>query len=332
MRILFVHPAVSMSIADVARGYRNALERQGHDIFDYRLMNRFAYHMRALPKEVTDNMAVLSRAASENVVVEALCNEVDRVVVVSGLNLHPIVLWLLGKVNIPVTVILTESPYEDVHQSQWLDISNTGVKVDLTVFTNDLSSATVHGWQYLPPAYDPAVHKPSPFLEEHECDVLMVGTGWPERQAFLEAVDWTGIDLRLYGPWMTITPSSPLHRFYRPQIISNDYIASMYNSAKICINFHRKSDHAMTPGPRCYEIAACGAFQLSDPRPGLLGLFGDSVPTFDSPAELEGLIRRFLANPERRTDAALKSRERVKAETFDNRAAVMMAAIQLQGV
>lgn len=326
-----------MSIADVARGYRNALSRQGHDVFDYNLGARFAYHMKALPSEMADNMPVLSRAASETVVVEALCNSVDRVVIVSGLNLHPIVLWLMGKINVPVDVILTESPYEDDSQLQWLDISHTGMTVDVTAFTNDEYSAKMHGWTFLPPAYDPMIHRLSPVLDENRCDVLMVGTGWPERQAFLEEVDWTGIDLRLYGPWMTVTPASPLHKFYRPLIVSNDYIASMYSSAKVCINFHRKDARALTPGPRCYEIAACGAFQLSDPRPGLDQLFGDSVPTFNTPAELKKLIRFYIdpANDGERHRRAGDSFNRVQSETFDKRAADMMAAIQqkqLQGV
>lgn len=330
MRILFVHPAVSMSIADVARGYRSALERQGHDVADYSLMNRFAYHMKALPPEVQNNAIVLSRVASENVVNEAMYHRADRVIIVSGLNLHPIALWSLGKVGIPVNVVLTESPYDDDPQAQWADLSHTDSKADISVFTNDAYSAQTRGWHFLPPSFDPAVHRPSPVIEEHACDVLMVGTGWPERQAFLEAVDWTGINLRLRGVWLTVDADSPLHKFYQPGVVSNDYVASMYGSAKICINFHRKHPHAVTPGPRCYEIAACRGFQLSDPRPGLLDLFGDSVPTFNSPQELGNLIRFYLANEHKRRRLAMESWERVQSETFDHRAETMMATIQPQ--
>lgn len=328
MRILFVHPAVNMSIMDVSRGYRNALIRAGHNVHDYSLGSRIAYHMKALPAEVADNMQVLSRAASECILNEALYHNADHVVIASGLNLHPIAIWLLGKVGIRVSIIFTESPYEDEAQAAWINLDHVEGNVDITPFTNDRYSAMKYGWAFLAPAFDPSLHKPMGSSLDLECDVLMVGTGWPERQAFLESVDWTGIKLRLCGVWLDIHPHSPLHQFYRPGVVSNNQIASMYSNAKICINFNRKSATALTPGPRCYEIAACGAFQLSDPRSDLLGLFGGSVPTFNNPVELGDKIRYFLANDNERRELAEESLVRVQGNTFDNRAATLMSVIQ----
>lgn len=326
MRILFVHPAVNMSISDVSRGYRSALERQGHDIRDYSLAARFSYHQKALPPEIMDP-SVISRQASETILNEAMYHESDLVIIISGLNVHPISLWLLGQVGIPVAVVLTESPYDDEHQKQWADLSHVGGKVKITIFTNDRYSAEQYGWTYLAPAYDSAVHHPVEVITDEVCDVLMIGTGWTERQAFLEAVNWTGIDLRIYGVWPNINSESPLFDFYRPLIVDNNRIASSYCSSKICLNFHRKSDVALSPNPRTMELAACEAFQLSDAREDLTTLFGDSIPTFAGPAELESLIRYYLGKPELRELLAKKARINVQNQTFDQRAVDLMAAL-----
>ena len=326
LKILFVEPAAQISISDVGRGYRSALERQGHDIRDYNMVARMQYHASALPPEVKDDQSVLVRQASENILNEAVYSEVDLVVVVSGLNVHPIALWSLAKVGIPVAVILTESPYDDDSQAMWADMSSKGVKSPL-LFTNDRSSAERMGWGYLPPAFDPAVHHPVDSVKDEECDVVMVGTGWQERQAFLEAVNWNGIKLRIYGVWPDLHADSPLHQYYSPLVVDNTRIAPVYCSAKICLNFHRKSATAYTPNPRAYELAACGAFQLSDPRPGLTELFGDQLFTFDTPKKLEDAIHFYLQESAARMSMAGRCKELVQGETFDKRAEQFMAVV-----
>lgn len=329
MRILFVHPAAAMSISDVSRGYRSAFERQGHEIRDYHLRNRFDYHTRALPEEVANDPVILSRQSSENILIEAMYHDAELVIIVSGLNVHPVALWLLAKKGIPAAVILTESPYDDESQKDWADMTRVGVEgADIHILTNDRFSAMRFGWTLLPPAFDPAIHRPVTPNPDDACDVLMVGTGWRERQAFLEAVDWSGIDLRLYGVWPDITADSPLHQFYRPLVVDNARIAEMYCSARICLTFNRRSSNALTPGPRTFELAACGAFQLSDPRRDAVTMFGGSVPTFDSPEQLGHLVRHYLAQPAERKSLAEKAMSLVQNETFDNRAAAFMVAVQ----
>lgn len=341
MRVLFVHPAAEMSVSDVSRGYKAALTRQGHDIREYHLGRRFAYHRAAMngvaTPEAANDMALLSRQASENIVVEALYHQADIVIMVSGLNLHPVALWLLGKANIPAAVIFTESPYNDESQLQWSNLTQVNSTVDLTIFTNDKYSSIKHGWNLLEPSFDPDVHHPVEPHEDEKCDVIMIGTGWGERQAFLEAVDWTGIDLKIMGIWPAMNSDSPLFPYYHELVVNNEHIAPLYCGAKVCINFHRRDQMAMSPGPRAYEIAACGAFQISDPRPGVVELFGDSVPTFDTPERLGELVRYYTQHEDERVQRALESLRRVRGQTFDSRAAELVAALstnsaQLQGV
>lgn len=330
MKILFVDPAAEISISDVSRGYRAALERQGHDIRDYNTKLRFEYHRSAMPPEVRNDTSSLSRQATENILNEALYHEADLVIIISGLNIHPVALWSLTRVGIPVAVVLTESPYDDPEQKLWASLSGIAdSSKNVTMFTNDRYSADLFEWKFLPPAFDPAIHKPVELVEEEVCDVLIVGTGWRERQAFLEAVNWEGVNLRIYGVWPTITPDSPIFKYHIPLVVDNARIAKLYCSTKICLNFHRVSDVAVTPGPRAYEIAACKAFMLSDPREGLEELFGDSVPTFRGPVEFEALIHKFLADDEQRKSLAEQANLKVQNETFDQRASTLISEMSL---
>ncbi len=327
MKVLFVWPICTFSVWDVARGYRAAFARAlgEENVRDYKLNHRTEYHRRALAPTMgqVPDVTILAKQASEGVLAEALYFNADVVFIVSGLNFHPIGSWLLHRVGIHASVVLTESPYDDVNQADFVSAHPT-----MTVFTNERSSARNRGWNYLPHAYDPDVHKPSEPDMNSECDVLMVGTGWEERQALLEAVDWTGIDVRLYGVWPTVTDKSPIHKFIWPVCVDNTQVPAMYSGAKIGINLHRSADGAESLNPRLYEGAACGMFQLSDWRPELDEVFDGSIPTFTSAERLEAQIRYYLTHdPERRALAAA-AREAASACTFDQRAAGVLAAIQ----
>jgi spore maturation protein CgeB len=330
MRILFVWPVCRFSVWDVARGYRSALTRLVGDtnISDYFLDKHFAYHQKAIPEDA-QNEIVLSKMASENILNEALYMFADIVIVVAGLNLHPLALWGLRRAGIAACTILTESPYEDVNQADW-----ASVYPEMVIATTERSSLKAFpNWHYVPHAFDPAYHQPAARSPEYACDVLMVGTGWPERQRLLEKVDWAGIDLKLFGIWGGITPSSPLHKFYPGgTLIDNRLITQRYCSAKVCLNIHRPHATAESLGPRAYELAACGAFQICDRRPEVTEVFGDAVPTVDVSSRdahihLEHHIRWALEHPDERLMMALRAKDRVQSHTFDNRARRLLEAV-----
>lgn len=340
MKILFVNTAAQMSVSDVARGYKNALIKAGHDLYEYSMAARFGYHTKAVPLDVqAKDSTIISKQASETIVNEALYHRADLVVIISGLNVHPIALWLLGRVGIPVAVVLTESPYDDGPQRTWVGTAEEfDVPLDITVFTNDRYSAqntatAGRQWVHLAPAFDPAVHHPAPPDPETACDVIFVGSGWEDRQQLFEAVDWTGINLRLYGIWPGLenNPGSPIFKFYRPVIVNNEMIKGIYASARICVNLHRNHRLALTYNPRIVEVAACGAFQISDRRSDMVRTFGRSIPVFGDVKEFERLIHYYLdpANEDERAGLAAQAMRLVQDETFDNRVASMVAALPL---
>lgn len=308
-------PVSEMSVWDVARGYRSALARAiGEDnIKDYWLNIRTQYHAKTLGKGAEDHIR-LSQYASEGLLNEALYFGADVVFMVSILNVHPVVLWALRKVGIHVAALLTESPYDDENQANTVE-----VYPEMSVFTHEIVSAEKYGWHYLPHAYDPEVHKPYEPEFADECDVLLVGTGWTDRQQLLELVDWSGIDLRLYGIWPMMTPDSPLFDKMWPVCVDNTKLPQLYSAAKICLNIHRAHPDAKSLNPRSYEIAACGAFQLSDQRIEVSRIFRNSVPVFRNGDDLGRLVRMYLSNDPLRRELAAESARAVAPHTFDAR-------------
>lgn len=325
MRILFVWTAAEFSVQDVARGYRLALAKQGHEIHDYRLSRRIMYHVRALGEPKCQDMELVAKLASENVIIEAIRHHADLIVIISALHFHPDAIWFLARCSWPTVAIFTESPYFDEKQAMF-----AGVYPEMLCATQDGFSARRYDWLHLPPSYDPDIHKPVDPDPAEACDVILIGTGWAERVKLLEQVDWTGIKLRLIGLWShvgSLPHDSPLVPFVEERTLDNRENARFYASAKICLNIHRHGTDAESANPRIYEAAACGAFQLSDHRHDLAKTFGSSIPIFTDAKDLEYQIRFYLANDELRQADARRARELVRGETFDARAATLMDAV-----
>lgn len=327
MRVLFVWPICRFSVWDVARGYRAALEKVlgADNVRDYFLDKHTAYHRRALPPEAANDTSIISKYASEQVLNEALYFSADVVLIMSGLNFHPIGLWLLNKAHIPAAILFTESPYNDVDQEDW-----ASAFPGMLCMTNDQVSTDRYGWTYIPHAFDPSIHRPVESYPGAKCDVVLVGTGWKERQLLLESINWDGINFRFYGIWPDLTEDSPIYKFNTNSIIDNSLISQVYCSAKICLNIHRNGDGALSLGPRAYEIAASGVFQISDGRSEMHSVFGDSVPIYEDAADLEHLIRYYLdpAHDAERVAMAAESMRRVQMCTFDERAKIMVDALE----
>ena len=185
------------------------------------------------------------------------------------------------RAGLRTAMIMTESPNQDDEQVGWART------VDV-VWTNERSSVArfaeynpnSHYWRH---AIDPVRHYPGAVMPEQPThDVVFVGTGWQERIALLSAVDWTGIDLGLYGSWELLPADSPLRQCVRGGVTANAVTAQLYRNAKVGVNLHRTSDYYTAEGgishisyaeslnPRCYELAATGCF-FRDRLPGRSG-------------------------------------------------------------
>ena len=240
---------------------------------------------------------------------------VDVVLVVSAMLMHPDVVIMMKRAGLRVVVLLTESPYDFEQEARMVALVDGG-------WTNE--RASVAGFQainpnmgYLPHGWHPMKHRPEMAddagLPAH--DVVFVGTGFAERVSFFNAIDWTGIDLGLYGSWDHVGLKPQVKACQRGDQVENQAAAALYRRAKIGLNLYRTSRGwgrhapkidrpAESLSPRAYELAACGVFSLSEYRSEVSEVFGDRVPTFRTPIEAAALIRAWLPRDQARADFA----------------------------
>jgi spore maturation protein CgeB len=349
MRILLVGAGSTYSTKDVELGYLAALRQTDADVFFYNLGARI--------KLVKDWLHVLWRArgkhpeqrpgwpeviyrASVEAFEMAVRFNVDWVFVVSGQAFHGDVIEMMRRVGVRTAVLFTESPYEDDRQEQMARNATICWTTERTsVHTLRQAGANVH---YIRHAFDRARHQPDVPLDlslpAH--DVVFVGSGFAERIDILNSVDWSGINLGLYGEWKLLGSKSKLRQFVRAGPVSNETAVGLYRRAKIGLNLYRtsksygrRSEHiayAESMNPRAYELAACGLFQISDFRLELDETLGDSVPTFGGfgARPLEDILRAYLQDSPARRYAARRAHQAIQPHTFAARAAQVLADLE----
>lgn len=350
LRVLLVEPGASWATSDVSEGLRYGLEQHNVDVFRYRLDNRIErsrrwlhYNWRkakkAQPDFVKPTIADVYFKASSEALIMGLYHDVDVVLVVSAMFFHPDIIKLMKKAHMRVVVLFTESPYDarELNVASIVDGCWTTERSAVKTFeyANDHSGYIKHGWH-------PERHKsgPQPGDEKmHAHDVVFVGTGFPERVEWLSAIDWTGIDFGLYGSWEGLSSRHPLKQYVRGGILDNADVAALYRRAKVGLNLYRTSggispkvrhvSHAESLNPRAYELARCGAFHLSTYRPEVREVFGELVPTFDTPNEASALIRQWLADDAGRARVSAQLPGCVDDASWTHRAAQMLEDMRL---
>lgn len=331
MRILVVAPGHGFSTLDVFSGVCAGLRANGCQVFEYPLHTTF------------ETMQLLVAAAKEMGIAPeggypdplqlgtmgipgyAMAKRVERVLFIHGLNVPPSIPETLRRGGYKTALLCTESPYETAKEADaaaFYDVVFTTDRAAPPLFTRNRPDR-VH---YLPHAWHPGRHTPDGALTD-PCDVFFVGTRYPERDALLSGVDWSGIDFRD----KTLDYTKQELPALMGQITPNEVTAAHYRSAAISLNHHRTStftegDAHIAPGsaeslnPRAYEVPACGGFLVSDARAELPDIFGDSVPTYTDSASLERLIRHFLSRPAERAALAARQHAAVVPHSWTHRA------------
>lgn len=349
MRLLCICPGASYATGDVYAGYLRALRDQGHEVLPYDLSGRIddaaRYYQAKYRRERRRGREpwpeVLTKAAMD-IVPYALYHLPDWVVIFSGMYLHPDTFVLLRRAGARVALVLTESPYDDAEQARvapWCDVVFTNERTSVPV----LRRANPHT-HYLPHAFDPErsnADAPIP-ADTPRHDVLFVGTLFEERIALLEAVDWTGIDFAIYGGVGLLGSRHRLRRYVRGGPVLNRAAQAMYRAAKINLNPYRTSRgigrgvehiaHAESLNPRALDLAACGAFQVSDERAEVRETFGSLVPTYTSAAHLERIVRAWLPHDGTRRAYVPLLRKAARDHTYAARAAQLTAILAGHGV
>jgi hypothetical protein len=338
MRALVVRPGPAYSVQDVHRGLVTGLKANGVEVHDFFYDDLLEFHSAAHIKVGKKWKAGLDKRGALQACGEWLQAAIYRVwpdllIFTSGFWIHPEVLGVLKFRPHHTVLWCTESPYEDDRQAEtaeWVDTCIINDPTHLGMFRQ--VNPNTH---YLPQSYDPTLHFPGPGRPEWACDVAFAGTCFPSRQAFLEEVDWTGLDLKLAGMFANVPDDWPLLDrliFDRNECIDNAETVDLYRSCRASFNLYRReANHAglsfgWAMGPREVELAATGTFFLRDPRPE-----GDEVlgmlPTFDSPGDFSEKVRWWLAHDDLRDKVTGLAREAVADRTFQATTARLLALV-----
>ncbi len=202
-------------------------------------------------------------------------------------------------------------------------------------FFDILRSMGLKNIHLLPPAASPEIHKPLNLdkdeIEEYGSDLSFVGAGYPNRRnVFKRLIDH---DFKIWGDGWD-GAESLYHLVQRDgKRISTEDSVKVFNATKININLHSSKQHEeINPygdfvNPRTFEIASCGAFQLTDHRSQLPRFFDidREIICFKDTEEMIDKIAYFLKRTKEREDIASRARERVlKEHTYTKRLSEMM--------
>lgn len=320
-----------MSTHDVFAGLVEAMRASGAPVAEYRFDGRlsrthqflhflFRKSIREMPdrhwpKPTNDDVLL---TASMDLVPRAWLLKCDAILIVTGMFLPPDIIEL-AKRTMRVYLLCTESPYDsqyERHIAQFADAVWVTERSVVESFREVCPQVA-----YLRHAWRPGVHDVSLPTDRQQPahDVVFVGSYFEERVRLLEQVDWTGIDLGLYGMLDMIPKRSPLRRFAKNGVTPNPVAAALYRRAKIGLNLYRTSATAQSLNPRAYELAASGVCSVSEHRDEIADVFGDAVPTFHTPAELEAHVRALLADEPRRSSLAAAAKSVVLDDIWPSR-------------
>ncbi len=331
MRWVVAQPGASFSVHDVYAGWVEALRGLGEHVVEFNLDERFSFYGSAevAGKKLTAEQA--NDLALNGIYATLYKLRPDVLMVVSGFFIPPDVYRMARSYGTKIVVVHTEQPYELQRELRLAELADINLINDPTHLTQFPA-----GTRYVPHAYRPSVHLPGPAVPAMESELAFVGTGYPSRIAFLEAMDLDGVDVLLAGNWAPLSDESPLWKYLATDAedcLDNEQTVDVYRSAQVGLNLYRRE--AETPsqsvgwamGPREVEMAACGLFFLRDPRPE-----GDELlpmlPTFYSPAEASEQLRWWLAHPVERERAASEARLAVADRTFHKHAVDLLRLIE----
>ncbi len=368
--LLIWWPGASVSVSDVAAGLAAGLEAHGcmplafrldqHlDVSEFGLKHAFDARRKIDPTTPTPTLADVCYHANRGVLERALRYDVEWVVMVSALYQHPDFAIMLKRAGRKVAFLGTEAPYQTEQELRLISHRmEDGSPVFDHVFVNERISVgryrEVHpSVSYLGAAAHPTRHTPETNDIDADTpahDVVFVGTGFPERAAFFEQIDWTGINFGLYGTWELLREDSPLRAFLpkdaegQPvlqEMVHNRRTAALYRRATVGINLHRTAvdydtetqhvSQAQSLNPRAFELAACRKFFISDFRSEAVDVFGSDLPIALTPKGAEQLIRRALAEPVWRASVAAACHARVAGQTWRERAGQALQALAACG-
>jgi len=338
LKVLVCHPGPQYSVADVHSKIVKGLRDNGCEVGDLNLDRYLDFFCASH----VDRGNGLERFVSYEDACRMACDYAidhacytfwpDVVIIVSGFFVPPEKYRLLRAHGHHLVLWCTESPYEDDRQLAMAQFADTVILNDPQNI-NEFKQKNRRTF-YIPHSYDPDIHHPGPFSQEHASDFFFVGTGYPSRMEFFENVDWDGIDVALAGNWKEAA-GTPLEQYLTDKpgdCIDNTDVQPFYWSTKASANIYRKEaqtddlSEGWAVGPREIELAATKTFFLREAR-GESDLLFPMLPTFSCPGDFGEKLRWWLAHDRERADAAEAAAAAVTDRTVTETAATLLRHI-----
>lgn len=106
-------------------------------------------------------------------------------------------------------------------------------------------------------------------------------------------------------------------------------LPKLYNATAINLNI-TTSQSITSPTQRIFDVSACGAFVLTDHRPGIEELFkvGEEIICYRTPEELKDLVRYYLDHSDERKVIAQRAHTRtLKEHTYKERMKTVLEVV-----
>lgn len=289
----------------------------------------------------SDRVSKVIKSSYAAAIHDAQTEECDLFIAFDGEELDRAMVERLCQVCRCSVLWVTEDPYErsvNVHNADLFDL----------VFTNDAGSVDAYGakGRHLPFAADRRFHFhdiPAHDDGHYFYDLFFAGTAWPNRSDFLAGLKAAipDINLKLALPANPYIPEPKLgmceseYDWRTP----NTEFAKFSNRSRSVLTLHRAFSSsgndpvAHTPGPRFFEVALAGGFQLVDTSiPDILvGDYfqeGEEFVGFDGVRDCVDKLNYYLAHPEERLQIARNAQQRAFTEhLYANRVAGLLASL-----
>ncbi len=298
-----------------------------------------------LMDEVTPNethrhqlKSLYSNMLGEAMVAMADDRKPDLVLVMAQAPLDVGALARLRQLNIPIAFWFVEDFRTLKYWDRVAPYYDYFFTIQRGEFHERLGKAGARCVAYLPQAAAPLHHKPLALSTEdkklHGSDLSFMGAGYNNRRAFFSGL--LDYDFKIWGTEWDLASVVGQRVANKNRRLNPEEYIKIFNASKINLNLHSSiMDSGIDPkgdfvNPRVFELAACGAFQITDMRGELPALMqpGKEIETFSSLEELREKIDHYLIHPEGREAIAHAGRERaLEDHTFERRMEEMLAII-----
>lgn len=236
----------------------------------------------------------------------------------------------------PLAIWLTDDPYEFDAGYKFTELADV-------VFSNDRWSRSYYRRPHvfhLPTAASRRQHfREMPASDrDYELDIFFCGVGFPNRRAIIDGLSPV---LKKHRTLICGDEWRSHANYVRNQRLTTPQLMDHYGRSRIILNLARDHSYAnkrfmitpSTPGPRTFEAAMAGAFQMifAD-RPEVLDYYAadQEIVLFSGLADFAEKVKFYLGNPASRMEIARAAQRRtLRDHQYTNRVDVLLRRLSL---